>query len=188
MRGHKLFQYAKPVIYIAVLLCSVLPRFLRVFIWDMISPYSQMIFVGFRYALLKSMIKRCGDNVMIGKNVIIRNWKNLEIGEHSAINANCYIDSLGRITIGDNVGIGHNTSIVSFNHAWNNQNMPISQNDLVIKPIVISNDVWIGAGCRILGGITIGTRSVIAAGAVVNKDCESNTLYGGVPAKSIKKI
>jgi acetyltransferase-like isoleucine patch superfamily enzyme len=154
----------------------------------MISQYSQIIFVGLRYALLKSMIKKCGDNVMIGKNVIIRNWKNLEIGSHSAINANCYIDALGGITIGDNVGIGHNTSILSFNHVWNNQNMPISQNELGIKPVVIDDDVWIGAGCRILSGTTISTRSVIAAGAVVNKDCESNTLYGGIPAKPIKKI
>jgi acetyltransferase-like isoleucine patch superfamily enzyme len=188
MTGRKLFKYTKPFIFTITCFFSIVPRFLRVFIWDMISPYSQIIFVGFRYALLKSMIKKCGNNVMIGKNVSIRNWKNLEIGNNSAINANCYIDAMGKVAIGNDVGIGHNTSILSFDHTWSNAELPISMNDLLLKPVVIGNDVWIGAGCRILSGVTIPDRVVIAASAVVNKNCESKTLYGGVPAKAIKKI
>ena len=56
------------------------------------------------------------------------------------------------------------------------------------KPIVIGNDVWIGANAVILPGVTIGNHSVVAAGAVVTKDVPANTMVGGVPAKFIKNI
>lgn len=53
--------------------------------------------------------------------------------------------------------------------------------------IEIGNDVWIGTGAMILGGIKIGDGAVIAAGAVVTKDVEPYTIVGGVPAKPIRK-
>ena len=66
--------------------------------------------------------------------------------------------------------------------------MPIKYNPSVCSPIVVNDDVWIGCGCRILAGVEIGDRVVIAAGAVVNKNVERNSLYAGVPAKKIKSI
>lgn len=56
------------------------------------------------------------------------------------------------------------------------------------KPIIIEDEVWIGAGAIILQGVTIGHGAVVAAGAVVNKIVEPNTLVGGVPAKLIQEI
>lgn len=55
------------------------------------------------------------------------------------------------------------------------------------KPIKIGNHVWIGINATILKGVTIGDGAIIAAGAVVNKDVEENSLVGGVPAKILKK-
>lgn len=54
--------------------------------------------------------------------------------------------------------------------------------------INIGNDVWIGMDSIIMGGVTIGNGSVIAAGSIVTKDVEGNCLYGGVPAKIIKRL
>ena len=54
--------------------------------------------------------------------------------------------------------------------------------------VIIKDDVWIGANVKILPGVIIGEGSVIAAGAVVTKDVEPYSLYGGVPAKKIKDI
>ena len=53
---------------------------------------------------------------------------------------------------------------------------------------VIIDDVWVGCGCRILSGVTIGSRSIVAAGAVVNKNIPSRVMVGGVPAKVLKEI
>jgi acetyltransferase-like isoleucine patch superfamily enzyme len=63
--------------------------------------------------------------------------------------------------------------------------IPIHQQPEVKKGIKIGNDVWIGAGCRILDGVEIGDGAVIAAGAVVNKNVSSQTIFGGVPARML---
>lgn len=57
-----------------------------------------------------------------------------------------------------------------------------------LAPVEIENDVWIGCGVRIMAGVTIHKRSIVAAGAVVTKDIDSGSLVGGVPAKMIKEI
>ncbi|WP_060664555.1 DapH/DapD/GlmU-related protein [Bacillus sp. CHD6a] len=56
------------------------------------------------------------------------------------------------------------------------------------KPIKIGNGCWVGARVTILPGVTIGDGCIIAAGSVVTKDCESNSLYSGVPAKRVKGL
>ena len=53
-------------------------------------------------------------------------------------------------------------------------------------PVVIEDDVWVGANVTILKGVTIGRGSVIAAGAVVTKSCPPYSIVGGVPARGIK--
>ena len=84
--------------------------------------------------------------------------------------------------------LAHNSTIMTTNHTWNDIEIPIKYNKTTKGPVNIDNDVWIGCGCRILSGVNIKTRSIVAAGAVVNKDIEANSLFGGVPAKLIKKI
>lgn len=54
-------------------------------------------------------------------------------------------------------------------------------------PVVIGNDVWIGQGCKLLNGVSIGDGAIIAAGAVVTKDVEPYTIVGGIPARVIKR-
>ena len=79
-----------------------------------------------------------------------------------------------------------NTSIITVDHPLSpsKRRQHIGQ----AKPVTIGRDVWIGANCTILPGVTIGNNIVIAAGAVVTKDVPDNCVAGGVPAKIIREI
>lgn len=107
---------------------------------------------------------------------------NVEFGKNVFINKNCTIMDIGGVVIEDNVQIAHNVSIITPNHNYNNRNI------LIPKRIVIKKNVWIGTAAIILPGVTIEENSIVAAGAVVNKDVPSGTIVGGNPAKVIKEI
>ncbi len=100
----------------------------------------------------------------------------------------CYLEAAGGIKIGNDVSIAHSSSLVSVNHSWNNPEIPIKYNKEIFLPIQIDDDVWIGAGVRILAGVRLKKRTVVAAGAVVNKSFDENLLIGGVPAQLIKEL
>lgn len=188
MTGRQLFKKFKFILIGIVWVFNLFPRFLRYYFWNLSKPHSQLLFVGFRYILLKSLIKSCGDNIRIGSNVRILGWEKLKMGSNISIHDNCYIDAEGNLEIEDNVSIAHATSILTTEHQWQDTSTPIKYNPLLYKKAIIKKDVWIGCGCRILSGITINERSIVAAGAVVNRDIEGNSLYAGVPAKLIKRI
>lgn len=110
--------------------------------------------------------------------------KNIHIGENVFINSNCTMQDQGGIYIGDDVLIGHNVCLLTLNHDFN----PEKRAELHPSPIHIGDKVWIGSNATILPGVSIGDGAIIAAGAVVTKDVEKNTIVAGVPAKVIKEI
>nr|WP_321152437.1 acyltransferase [uncultured Acetatifactor sp.] len=110
---------------------------------------------------------------------------NIVIGNRCFFNRNCSITSVGTISIGEQCTFANNVVIVDHDH---NIGSDKEEQPYTIKEIHIGNHVWIGANAVILKGVTIGDNAVIAAGAVVNRDVESGYIYGGVPAKKIKKI
>lgn len=186
--GREKFKKSKKLINTFVLIFRILPKSFLLFVWNCTTNHSQIVFVGLRYTILKSLIKSCGDNVKIGTNVQILGWDKLSIGTNVSIHSNCYIDANGEIEIGDNISIAHNSTILSTNHDWNDVILPIKYNPITYGKVKIFNDVWVGCGCRVLAGVKINRRSIIAAGAVVNKDVRTNSIVGGVPAKVIKEI
>lgn len=139
-----------------------------------------------RYALLKSIAKKVGDNVSIHPGCYILNAENLILGENVSIHPMCYIEALGGIEIGNDVSIAHATTILSTSHTYQNMNIPIKDQPLSLLPTSIGNNVWIGAKATILGGVSIAPGCVIGAGAVVTRDTEENLVVAGVPAKKIK--
>lgn len=142
----------------------------------------------FRYCYFKQKCKSCGSNIAIFKNVIIKHPSFISLGSNISIHTFCYLDGEGGIDIGDNVSIAHNVSILSFNHTWSDNNVPIKYNPKSFDNVIIEDDVWIGCGARIMPGVHIGKRIIIASGAVVTKDCLEPGIYGGIPAKFIKSI
>ena len=110
------------------------------------------------------------------------------IGEHSQIGELSFLNSLSEIRIGKNVLIAPQCYIGDADHIFKDRDIPIRVQGSVIEKVLIEDDVWIGAGVKVLRGVTIGKGSVIAAGAVVRKDIPPYTLAAGIPAKVIKSI
>ncbi|WGZ91679.1 MAG: acyltransferase [Candidatus Thiocaldithrix dubininis] len=167
---------------------AYLPYFIRNFLYSMALPYESKLALAIKYLVNKLKLQYLGNNVYFGSNITIKNHHLLTIGNNVSIHSNAYIDAAGSINIGDNVSIAHQTSILSAEHTWQDKKIPIKYNPVNLKPTIIEDDVWIGCGVRILAGVTIKTRSIVAAGAVVTKDVESDIIVGGIPAKPIKKI
>jgi acetyltransferase-like isoleucine patch superfamily enzyme len=111
-----------------------------------------------------------GRHILIGKNVFI--------------NHACSFLDLGGITIEDDVLIGPKVNLITENHPVS----PSQRKSLILSPILIKRNAWIGAGATILPGVTVGENSIIAAGAVVTKNVADNTIVGGIPARVIKSI
>lgn len=110
----------------------------------------------------------------------------LSIGDNSTINPCAIIYGQGGTIIGNGVRIAAHTVIVPSNHIYSDSNKYIYTQGLSKKGIKIEDDVWLGAGVKILDGVTIAKGCVIGANAVVTKDTEPLGIYVGVPAKKIK--
>jgi len=118
------------------------------------------------------------DQVEIGDNAVIMMGASINIGavigEKTMIDMNVVLG--GRATVGKNCHIGAGTVLAGVIE-------PPSA-----KPVIVEDDVVIGANCVVLEGVTIGKGSVVAAGAVVREDVPPYTMVAGVPAKVIKEI
>ena len=134
-------------------------------------------------------------------------YRRFSLGRHSVVESFCCINNaVGDVIIGDHTRIGiHNTvigpvtigshvnltqgiTVTALNHNFEETGKRIDQQGVSTNPVVIGDDVWIGANAVILPGVTIGNHCVIAAGAVVTKDVPPHSLVAGVPAKIIKTI
>lgn len=96
-------------------------------------------------------------------------------------NLNNYIQATNGIIFGNNIELGPGAKIISANHDLQN-----FRNHKKSKPIVIGNNVWIGANSVILPSVTIGNNVIIGAGSIVSKDIPSNSIAAGNPCKVIK--
>jgi acetyltransferase-like isoleucine patch superfamily enzyme len=129
-----------------------------------------------------------GDNVSLQKGVVISTSESgkIHIGNNVYIGEYCILMSNEEIEIGDNVLISPNNDIADFNHIYKDASRPVNEQGVIAKKITIQEDAWIGAGSKILMGVTIGKGAVIGAGSVVTKDVPAFHVVVGNPAKTIK--
>ena len=126
----------------------------------------------------KSVIESyCCINNAVG-DVVIGN--HTRIGIHNTI--------IGPVTIGNHVNLAQGITVTALNHNFIDTTLRIDEQGISTNPVVIGDDVWIGANAVILPGVTIGRHVVVAAGAVVTKDVRDNCVVGGVPAKVLKDL
>lgn len=108
------------------------------------------------------------------------------IGDHTRIGLHNTI--IGPVTIGCHVNLAQGITVTALNHNFENSDKRIDEQGVSTTPVIIEDDIWIGANAVILPGVTIGNHSVVAAGAVVTKNVPPHSLVAGVPAKIIKQI
>lgn len=108
------------------------------------------------------------------------------IGDYTRVGLHNTI--IGPVRIGNNVNLAQGITVTALNHNFDDTTKRIDQQGVTTKAVTINDDVWIGANAVVLPGVTIGTHSVVAAGAVVSKDVPPYTIVAGVPAKVIKQL
>lgn len=117
----------------------------------------------------------------------LRRSDDVVVGERTSMNFNVILDALSPIRIGNDCQIGYNVSFTTSSHTLTTD-FKTRRPDVTGLPIEVEDFVWIGSNVTILGGVTIGRGSVVAAGSVVTKDVPPNVVVGGVPAKVIKQL
>jgi len=119
--------------------------------------------------------------------------KKLKFGRSVQVNDYVHIGVVEYVEIEDDVLIGSHVLITDHNHGIykgfevSDINEKKINQKLSSSPIIIKKNVWIGDGCYILPGVTVGENSIIGANSVVNDNIPPNTIAVGSPAKAIKK-
>jgi acetyltransferase-like isoleucine patch superfamily enzyme len=92
---------------------------------------------------------------------------------------------VGGVRIGRDVLLGPFVQIFSENHRFDDPDAPIIEQAVQRAPVVIEDDVWIGASAVILAGVVVGAGAIVAAGAVVRSDVPPGAVVAGVPARVV---
>jgi acetyltransferase-like isoleucine patch superfamily enzyme len=108
------------------------------------------------------------------------------MGRAVNMNYGCVIDLGAPVTFDDHAMIGMEVMIITVSHELGPTELRCGE--VYVKPVHIGEGAWVGARVTILPGVTIGAGCVIATGSVVTTDCESDHLYGGVPARKIRAL
>ena len=139
-----------------------------------------------RTLFYKMLFKRLSGMAWIQPGVTFVETNRLVVGKNFGVNTGTYINAIGGITMGDYVLIGSNVTISSGRHTIEGRMPPVFARPAVPLPIVIEDDVWIGAGAVIMPGIRLRRGTVVGANAVGTRDTEEYSVMIGVPARKIR--
>lgn len=144
-------------------------------------------FYGLKRALYRLTGAEVADKVRIVSSVRILTTGSVVIGADTFIGHECLIvGGDAPIKIGSNCDLGPRVMIVTGTHCIDTEGPRVAGEGFSL-PITIGEGCWICAGATILGGTHIGSRSIVAAGAVVKGDFPSGVLIGGIPARVLKE-
>src|ERR1700716_107532 len=137
-------------------------------------------------ALFSDLIgRKVDDSFLLIPPFYATGGTDMRIGRNVFVNQNCTFYDLGGLDIADDVMIGPNVSIITTGHPLEPSQRRVAT---IGKPIVIEKSVWIAAGATIIGGVTVGENSVVAAGSVVTQDGSPTNPFGGKPGGGSRSI
>jgi putative colanic acid biosynthesis acetyltransferase WcaF len=141
----------------------------------------------FSLSLLKRVVLRA-FGAKIGRGVVIKPqvkitfpWK-LELGDFVWLGEECWLLNLDRIVIGSHVCISQRAFLCTGNH-----NYRVPTFDLIVKPILVEDGAWVGAGSWVAPGVTIRSHAILTAGSVATGNLETFGIYQGNPAVRVKQ-
>ena len=127
-----------------------------------------------------------GKNFFCGQRCFVASKNIISIGNNFYMGNNCHLSS--NLTIGDNVMLGSSVAFVGGDHKIDNKDILLNSSGRdKLKTTIIKDNVWVGHGAIIMHGVTIEKGSIIAAGSVVTKNVPEYSIWGGNPAKLIKR-
>lgn len=143
-----------------------------------------------RRQILEEMLGDIGERELITPPFYCDQGENVHIGRQFYSNYNCILLDGERIDIGDRVLFGPNVTVCTFRHPIHPDERygPDGSTTITLEPVVIEDDVWIGANCFIGPGVRIGHGSVVGAGSVVLKSIPPMSVAAGVPCRTIRPI
>jgi maltose O-acetyltransferase len=141
--------------------------------------------IKFRKVFLRSHLGACGLNPVFHTNVRITSPKRLKIGDFCAFGDGTFLTAGGGISIGNYVATGPDAKIWSVNHRFEDPDVPWMKQGYEHKPVVIEDDVWIGAAAFIKPGVTIGRGAIISAGTVLSKSVPAFAIVAGNPGRVV---
>lgn len=139
-----------------------------------------------RQEIIRKLLGKTQKQFLIEQPFYCDYGYNIEIGENFYANMNCVILDEAKVIFGDNVFVAPNCGFYTAGHP-----LDVDQRNRGLeyaRPIIIGNNVWIGAHACILPGVTIGDNTVIGAGSVVTKSIPSNSLAIGNPCQVVRTI
>lgn len=136
---------------------------------------------GVRRALLRAFGAKIGRGVVIKPGVRVKYPWLLEIGDHSWIGEDAWVDNLAFVQIGSNVCVSQGAYLCTGSHDWRDPHF-----GLLVKPILVRDGAWIGAKAIVCLGVEIEEGAVATAGSVVTKCLKPNWIYAGNPAAATR--
>ena len=129
---------------------------------------------------------RLGKQVLIQDHVVVNaNRGFVTMGDRSWLGPFCLVYGNGGVTIGNDVLVAGHSTINTVSHGHERCDIPVNDQPLLLDPVVLEDDVWLGLNVTVLQGVTIGRGSIVGAGAVVTKSIPPWSIAVGVPAKVV---
>ena len=150
--------------------------FNAVFLQNPLNPSSWI-----KVTILRLFGAEIGKGVVLKPGINVKYPWNLQIGDHSWVGENVWLDSLAQISIGNNCCISQGAYFCTGNHDWTDPAF-----GLIVKPIAVEDGAWVGAQATVLPGVTIGSHSIVTAGSTVSKNTSPSMIYAGNPAQTVK--
>ena len=188
---------------VSLVFCKIMPVLLstirhvvklKSFAYELVAPFKHLYFRlrNFFLSFIPAPIVKRWVMSLLGANIDKRSCiaagitftelKGLRVGSNVVINTNCYIDARGGLTIGNNVNIMRDVKIYTAGHRISSPLFEMTRQETKV-----GDNAVIFAGAIIVPGVNIGAGAIILPGSVVSQDIPGNEIWGGNPARLIRK-